>query len=134
MKKEYIQSISSDFSFDSLESAQADNSLRFMVLRSHYVDDLGLNALALKYSVSRSTIYRWICNFASSNPEIVDYMKQKKSIKPSSEEIASLKSEILRLKKELRDAQMHAHAYDTMIDVAEEMFNIPIRKKAGTKQ
>lgn len=105
-----------------------------MILRSHYVDHLGLNTLALKYSVSRSTIYPWIRNFASSNPKIVDYMKQKKSIKPSSEEIASLKSEILRLKKELRDAQMHAHAYDTMIDVAEEMFNIPIRKKAGTKQ
>lgn len=134
MKKENIQIISDDFSFDSLGSVKSDDSVRFMVLRSHYVDHLSLNALALKYSVSRSAIYRWIRNFASSNPEIVDYMKQKKSTRPSPEEIDFLKSEILRLKKELRDAQMHAHAYDTMIDVAEEMFNIPIRKKAGTKQ
>ncbi len=34
----------------------------------------------------------------------------------------------------LKDAKMRAHAFDTMIDVAEEMFNLPIRKKAGTKQ
>ncbi|MCS2765595.1 hypothetical protein NXV33_10750 [Bacteroides thetaiotaomicron] len=29
----------------------------------------------------------------------------------------------------LKDAKMRAHAFDTMIDVAEEMFNLPIRKK-----
>ena len=30
--------------------------------------------------------------------------------------------------------KLRAKAFDTMIDVAEEMFNIPIRKKAGTEQ
>ena len=36
--------------------------------------------------------------------------------------------------KALKDANMRAEFYDTMIDVAEEMFKIPIRKKAGPKQ
>ena len=39
-----------------------------------------------------------------------------------------------RLRKELRSQKLRAEALDTMIDVAEEMFGIPVRKKAGTKQ
>lgn len=30
--------------------------------------------------------------------------------------------------------KLRATAYDKMIDLAEETFNIPIRKKSGTKQ
>jgi hypothetical protein len=40
-----------------------------------------------------------------------------------------LRAEITRLKKELRHEKMRSEALDTMIDVAEEMFNIPVRKK-----
>ena len=50
------------------------------------------------------------------------------------EDYNALRAEITRLKKELRQEKMRAEALDTMIDVAEEMFNIPVRKKAGTKQ
>jgi hypothetical protein len=39
-----------------------------------------------------------------------------------------------RKEKEEPEARLRAKAYDTMIDVAEEMFGIPIRKKPGTKQ
>ena len=134
MKKENIPVFSDDFSFDYLVNVVSDDPLYFTVLRSRFIDGLSLSALSLKYSISRSTIYNWIRTFASSNPEIVDFMQKKRSIQPSQDEAVALKSEILRLKKELKDAQMRAHAYDTMIDVAEEMFNIPIRKKAGTKQ
>ena len=51
-----------------------------------------------------------------------------------SDEIRALKAENKRLKARLAEAQLAAKAYDTMIDVAEEMFHIPIRKKPGTKQ
>ena len=36
--------------------------------------------------------------------------------------------------KALELEKLRAKAYDTMINVAEETFNIPIRKKSGTKQ
>ena len=64
------------------------------------------------------------------------YMKKHKSPKSSEESssITALRLENERLRAELKDAKMRAHAFDTMIDVAEEMFNLPIRKKAGTKQ
>ena len=50
------------------------------------------------------------------------------------EEIKALREEVLELKKKLHSETMRADFYDTMIDVAEEMFNIEIRKKAGTGQ
>lgn len=51
-----------------------------------------------------------------------------------SEEIKALRKEVLDLKKKLYEETMRADFYDTMIDVAEEMFDIEIRKKADTGQ
>ena len=49
-------------------------------------------------------------------------------------EIKQLKAEKARLESDLKFAQLKADAYDEMINVAEKMFNIPIRKKAGAKR
>ena len=51
-----------------------------------------------------------------------------------SEENKALRKEVMELKKKLYDETMRADFYDTMIDVAEEMFGIEIRKKADTGQ
>lgn len=39
-----------------------------------------------------------------------------------------------RLQEALELEKLRSRAYDTMIDLAEKSFNIPIRKKRGTKQ
>ena len=44
-----------------------------------------------------------------------------------------LKKRIDGLERKLKDAEMKAIAYSTMVDVAEKEFNIPIRKKYNTK-
>lgn len=44
-----------------------------------------------------------------------------------------LKKRITELEAQLKDAEMKAIAFSTMIDIAEKEFNIPIRKKANTK-
>lgn len=59
---------------------------------------------------------------------------RKSNSSESSASLTALRLENERLRAELKHAQMCVHAYDTMIDVAEDMFNIPIRKKAVTKQ
>ena len=59
---------------------------------------------------------------------------RKKRKDASAEDYDALRAEITRLKKELRHEKMRSEALDTMIYVAEEMFNIRVRKKAGTKQ
>ena len=62
-------------------------------------------------------------------------MKRKKST--SNQELSfeeqQLKNRIAELEKQLRDAEMKAIAYSTMVDIAEKEFNISIRKKYTTK-
>ena len=57
---------------------------------------------------------------------------KNKPIDSQAEEIKALKAEVLELKKKLYEETMRADFCDTMIDVAEEMFDIEIRKKADT--
>lgn len=59
---------------------------------------------------------------------------KNKPIDNQAEEIKALREEVLELKKKLYNETVRADFYDTMIDVAEEMFDIEIRKKAGTGQ
>jgi hypothetical protein len=44
-----------------------------------------------------------------------------------------LKKRIFELEKQLKDAELKAIAFSTMVDIAEKEFNSPIRKKYNTK-
>lgn len=44
-----------------------------------------------------------------------------------------LQKRVRELEIQLKDAEMKAIVFSTMIDIAEKEFNIPIRKKANTK-
>ena len=60
--------------------------------------------------------------------------KQPSSTKSEeSFEILQLKKRINELENQLKDAEMKAIAFSTMVDIAEKEFNIPIRKKLSTK-
>jgi hypothetical protein len=52
---------------------------------------------------------------------------------PNSFENLQLKKRIEGLEKQVKDAEMKAIAFSTMVDIAEKEFNIPIRKKYNTK-
>ena len=54
--------------------------------------------------------------------------------KSKDDQIKELKEELKKAQKEAEMQKLRATAYDKMIDLAEETFNIPIRKKSGTKQ
>jgi transposase len=94
--------------------------------------------------LSKTTITRWIANFASDNPEVP--IMSKKTVKPKEvfsepesrqelpDDVKTLQAELLKVKEELRKEKLRADAYDTMIDIAEDMFKVPIRKKAGAKR
>ena len=94
-----------------------------VMLHSQIAEENGVQVRTVEYIVR---------NFASELPEIPTMRKKKKDA--SEEDYDKLRAEVTRLRKELRQEKMRAEALDTMIDVAEEMFNIPVRKKAGTKQ
>lgn len=58
----------------------------------------------------------------------------KKRTEAGREDYDKLRAEAERLREELREQKMRAEALDTMIDVAEEMFDIPIRRKTDDKR
>lgn len=76
-------------------------------------------------------------------PNIVSnlYSMAQKKIKPDkpvnmedeSFENLQLKKRITELEKQLKDAELKAIAFSTMVDIAEKEFKIPIRKKLNTK-
>ena len=62
------------------------------------------------------------------------YMKQSATPEDLSNENLELKKRLAALEKELHEAKMAAAAYDKMIDIAERLYKIPVRKKSGPKQ
>jgi transposase len=66
----------------------------------------------------------------------VNLMSKKKKVlseEDDSFEVLRLKRRILELEKQLKEAEMKAIAFSTMVDIAEKEFKIPIRKKLNTK-
>ena len=119
-----------------------------MIVRAHLLNRASISQLSKEFGVSRRAIYRWISTFADGKvpirrnqgtPEVKPNPSSmsKKSLKPvesEAEELARLREENKRLAEALKMSEWMNHAKDVMIDEAEKMFNIPIRKKAGAKQ
>ena len=87
----------------------------------------------------RGRIVRWMrqLGYVKSEVNRVSYLKAM-SLKPdhsSSESKDSLSDneQIEDLKKQLEEAKLKALAYSKMIEIAEQEFNISIRKKYNTK-
>lgn len=74
-------------------------------------------------------------NFTANYYTMSNRKKLEKSIasKDESFENLQLKKRILELEKQLKDAELKAIAFSTMVDIAEKEFKIPIRKKLNTK-
>lgn len=108
------------------------DELKIEVAKARHLERKSSSEIAKEYGISKTTVDRILHTFAASNDKSALLMKNK----PDSlaEENKALREEILELKKKLNQETMRADFYDTMVDVAEEMFNIEIRKKAGTGQ
>ncbi len=73
-----------------------------------------------------------ISNFVG-NRNLMPKKKKIPEIGEESFEILQLKKRVLELESQLKDAEMKAIAFSTMVDIAENEFKIPIRKKLNTK-
>ncbi|MCS6935930.1 MAG: hypothetical protein NZM35_12400, partial [Chitinophagales bacterium] len=70
-----------------------------------------------------------ICRFDVKSTAMADQQNSEQE----SFEILQLKKRIAELEKQLKEAEMKAIAYATMVDIAEKEFNISIKKKFNTK-
>ena len=96
---------------------------------------MGIVAFCRKEGFPFSTFSDWVTAFKKAQPTIVsaNMTKDERTLELE-KEVTTLKQQLLEMNKKLEVAEADAHAWETMIDVAEEMFGIAIRKKAGTKQ
>jgi transposase len=114
------------------------------VIRLWFEEGVSLNGISKIIPVSEATVDRWIAKFASENSISRSHNALMGKVKTKTEraiaqlrleaEIKQLKAEKARLESDLRRAEIKADLYNEMIDVAEKMFDIPIRKKVGAKR
>lgn len=85
---------------------------------------------------SKQVLYSWIDKYLheESLPLPNNQSEEAMAKRDPEERVKELEAENRRLEKALELERLRAKAFDTMINVAEEAFNIPIRKKAGTKR
>ena len=124
------------------QTSRRDNYYQ-KVVDMYYKEGLSYRHIAKIIPVSKTTVMRWIANFAEDLPpaKVTYGMKRINSPSPevvetpsSSNDVQSLQEELQRLRAELLNAEIKAEAYNELINVAEAKFGIQIRKKAGAKQ
>ncbi len=114
---------------------------RLSILRDYYSSGMSMYACVQKYHMSTNSILiRWKKEY-ESHPEFVSLQSEPKELDMANRDKESYKEEIAQLKKRNRElekalafSKLETEARDLMISIAEEQFNIPIRKKAGAKQ
>lgn len=90
-----------------------------------------------KYHIcSVQTLYAWVGKFLTQQESVSlsEQTDEDMANKSKEDQIRELKAQLKQARKEAELEKLRAHAFDTMINLAEEKFNIPIRKKSGTKQ
>ena len=85
---------------------------------------------------SINSVYTWIGKYVSQSDSLSlhESKEEDMSARSKDDQIRELKSQLQQARKEAELERLRAKAYATMINVAEETFNIPIRKKSGTKR
>ena len=90
-----------------------------------------------KYDItSINSVYTWIGKYVSREKSLSleEPTEEDMAKKSKDDQIQELKAQLRQARKNAELEKLRAHAYDTMITLAEETLNIPIRKKTGTKQ
>lgn len=90
-----------------------------------------LTELKVKYNLSNKVvIYQWIKKHREAQQELLSLSMSKPTAEPSKD---SDNCSVQELQQQLTLARLKINTLETLIDVAEETFNIDIRKKSGAK-
>ena len=88
--------------------------------------------VATRYGVGAATVFRWVREHKSGKGPDQEAIERVVGMEETRE--TSMPEDVGRLKRELREARLHAKLLEAMIDIAEEQMGIVIRKKPGAKQ
>jgi transposase len=106
-----------------------NNAQKRSMIRAIREGRMTLQEARLAYNIKSYTALLTILRQDGENSELRDPMDNKANSVPQGED-----EEKKALKKALEQAELKIKALNTLIDVAEDQFKIPIRKKPGAKQ
>ena len=108
------------------------------ILREYLTTDMSKGAICRKYGLNRNWVSTNLIKFAVADKKDGIAMKKlpgnvsvEKTYRDDDRD--ALLKRIRELEIELRRTEMARDAYDEMIRLAEQYYNIPIRKKSGAK-
>ena len=95
----------------------------------YYRSGTSLAAFCKTIDVPYPTVVHWVAKFTNKYPIMASKEVSKdEQTRALEEENARLRKELAAMTKARDTALFTAHAWETMVDVAEEMFHIPIKK------
>ena len=108
------------------------------ILREYLTTNQSKGAICRKYGLNRNWVYTNLIKFAvADKKEGLPMKKLPGNVSVEKNYRENDRDELLRrireLEIELRRTEMARDAYDEMISLAEQYYNIPIRKKSGAK-
>lgn len=138
-KTEYRQNENGEYRWMEVprEKIIFDDEDKKRIVSEYYQSREPAQKVAERYHLSsKQVLYSWIDKYLheESLPLPENQSEATMAKKDPEERVKELEAENRRLEKALELERLRAKAFDTMISVAEETFNIPIRKKAGTKR
>jgi len=116
------------------------DEFRFKVAREYMVTDSSQEELQEKYNIKGSScITNWVRKFGLTPEPIIRRRNGCQQIEKSmgqqkTREEKVLEQKVRELEEQLKYEKLRSTALDTMINIAEKEFKIPIRKKSGTEQ
>ena len=102
---------------------------RIEVVAEYLNGGVTVRELERKYGTSRSAIHRWIKEYDAGKG-----LSTKEPERQVAKDTEMSTGDVKQLRKELEEARLYNKLLNAMIDIAEEEFRIPIRKKSGAKQ
>lgn len=106
-------------------------AFKYKLLEELVKDRESLTLISRKHGIPTSSVD----GFRNEALEQLGYFRILNSMKSSqNQDATALEKENTELKKALELAMLKVAALETLVDVAEDQFNIQIRKKPGAKQ
>lgn len=119
---------------------KGQSRIKEAIVGEYLRDEVSLRDLGARHGISSSTLHRWV-KAAGRRSEADDLEEtseegrpEKQVEKQAEKQPENLALEVKRLREGLRRAELHNKLLNAMIDIAEEQFEIPIRKKRGAGQ
>jgi len=116
-------------------------SLKRKIAKTYLSGEASYGVLAEEHGLRDKSVVKefvkWYRRKLSEEPNFEDQQQETVLMKESKEENLSasqLQARVKELEQQLKRSELKTELLETMIDIAEEQFNVEIRKKSGTNQ